>query len=216
MLKLSLVLDPNEDVSEGFSFVNDLKTPQSVLTVSDLVWQSEFISACPPPCLLCCLFSLALLSLRQDDEQLIGTVLTGSEAEVLGMAGRTADRNKAFLLSFFTCRKLVMLDSCLMDFDKNREVDRRHLEATVFSKLHRLMGVIGVEGCDLPCIHIRVLIRCQCVCLSISGIGVIMHSSAVLWLLSHRLWRGRVIHAQEQVDTFITDQPCGGLRYYCA
>lgn len=136
LLKLSLVLDPNEDVSEGFRFVNNLKTSQSVLTVSDLVWQSEVISVSPPPCLLCCLFSLALLSLRQDDEQLVGTVLSGSEAEVLGMAGRTADRNKAFLLSFFTCRKLVILDSCLMDFDKNREVGRCHLEATVFSKSH--------------------------------------------------------------------------------
>lgn len=156
------------------------------------------------------------MSLRQDDEQLVGTVLSGSEAEVLGMAGRTADRNKAFLLSFFTCRKLVILDSCLMDFDKNRDVGRCHLEATVFSKSHRLIEVIGVEGCDLPCIHIRVLIRRQCVCLSISCVGAIMHSSAVLWLLSHRLWRGRVIHAQKQVDTFITDQLCGGLHYYCA
>lgn len=104
MLQFSLVLDPNQDVSEGLRFINTLLTLQSVLTVSDPVLQCGFMTvtaslflhtklspSVSPLCLLCCLYSFALLSLREADEQLVGTVLSVSKAELFGTAGQTTD-----------------------------------------------------------------------------------------------------------------------------
>lgn len=103
-----LILAPNSNVSRGLKFINTPLTLLFVLTASDSVLQFEFVIL--SDCLWvfstslkrslfslhCCLFSSAPLSHRQANEQLVGSVLSISEAEVFGtVTGQTADRNIA-------------------------------------------------------------------------------------------------------------------------